>query len=89
MSLIKLAISSAPARLAMQKNIIGQAGPEAGALYSAASNIFARGDKAKFGAAHGMLDQAKKMGLQRANPLKNSLVSKIKPLMNKTLTAVA
>jgi len=93
MSLIKLAISSAPVRLAMQKQIIGQAGPEAGALYHAASSIFARGDKTKFEAAHAMLRNAQKMGLQRANPalkqVEGSLASKIKPLAYKREMALA
>jgi hypothetical protein len=93
MSFIKLAISSAPARLAMQKQIIGQAGPEAGAMYHAASSIFARGDKSKFDAAHAMLRNAQKAGLQRANPalssVEGSLVSKIKPLAIRTGKALA
>jgi hypothetical protein len=80
MSLVKLAISSAPARLAMQKGIIEQAGAKAGALYSAASSKAAGGIVNK-----GLFSQLKATGVQRANPLQQVAkveASNIKPLVN-------
>jgi hypothetical protein len=67
MSLIKLAISTAPARLAMSKQIIDQAGMKAGALYGALSSRAANGIKDIKTKLLGK--QLKAIGIQRANPL--------------------